>query len=375
MVLVCLPLAAPTGLSPLHIPTLCGSERAGGGGGGAGAGFGHIYLFLGGGGRRKPRRPPSPVAVHTCPLQGPKLCTILLMATGCLIFYAQMFPQYADEPVHAADVLAPAIALSPPAADAPATPAAAGLGLPPVDVGAVPRPLGMLRAPVALHRACAALRFQAKVWSSSQGPCLGMETVPKRPQTRTRTGTGTRHHLNDVPMNLLWYAMRARHVKWQWGERCAHRPGTRPQRLALATGSESRGPPWGKLGEFGAVPYTSKGSAKVRRPCCALRKGARRSLSAPTGFFSLFCVQDRSRPPGTALVPVKLPLVPLQPLLVTLPSNRCRLSSNRHRLPSNRHLLPSNRCRLPSNRHRLTPRPPSVTLQALLVTLQPSNRV
>ena len=24
--LVCLPLAAPTGLSPLHIPTLCGSE-------------------------------------------------------------------------------------------------------------------------------------------------------------------------------------------------------------------------------------------------------------------------------------------------------------------------------------------------------------
>ena len=27
MVLVCLPLAAPIGLSPLHIPTLCGSER------------------------------------------------------------------------------------------------------------------------------------------------------------------------------------------------------------------------------------------------------------------------------------------------------------------------------------------------------------
>ena len=27
MVLVRLPLAAPTGLSPLHIPTLCGSER------------------------------------------------------------------------------------------------------------------------------------------------------------------------------------------------------------------------------------------------------------------------------------------------------------------------------------------------------------
>ena len=27
MVLVCLPLAAPIGLSPLHIPSLCGSER------------------------------------------------------------------------------------------------------------------------------------------------------------------------------------------------------------------------------------------------------------------------------------------------------------------------------------------------------------
>ena len=27
MALVCLPLAAPLGLSPLHIPTLCGSER------------------------------------------------------------------------------------------------------------------------------------------------------------------------------------------------------------------------------------------------------------------------------------------------------------------------------------------------------------
>ena len=27
MVLVCLPSAAPTGLSPLHIPTLRGSER------------------------------------------------------------------------------------------------------------------------------------------------------------------------------------------------------------------------------------------------------------------------------------------------------------------------------------------------------------
>ena len=27
MVLVCLPLAAPIGLSPLHIPTPCGSER------------------------------------------------------------------------------------------------------------------------------------------------------------------------------------------------------------------------------------------------------------------------------------------------------------------------------------------------------------
>ena len=27
MVLVCLPLAAPIGLSPLHILTLCGSER------------------------------------------------------------------------------------------------------------------------------------------------------------------------------------------------------------------------------------------------------------------------------------------------------------------------------------------------------------
>ena len=27
MVLVCLPLAAPIGLSPLHVLTLCGSER------------------------------------------------------------------------------------------------------------------------------------------------------------------------------------------------------------------------------------------------------------------------------------------------------------------------------------------------------------
>ena len=31
MVLVCLPLAAPMGLSPLHIPTLCGEQEEGGG--------------------------------------------------------------------------------------------------------------------------------------------------------------------------------------------------------------------------------------------------------------------------------------------------------------------------------------------------------